>query len=134
MTAHWWNDTGDARADQPVPGWVDGKVLRKRGNTYKSRWYVEYAVDERTVAKGEVYHDFEPEAYGTDREKGQRWVFLRPDAVEQLGALGADAGGDEESALLVERNSTTVERTAEEVAAEAHLTQCAAGGSSAAAE
>ena len=67
---------------------------------------------------------------GFEKTKDHTW----PDAVEQLGALGADAGGDEESALLVERNSTTVERTAEEVAAEAHLTQCAAGGSSAAAE
>ena len=102
--AHWWDDTGDERAaaGEKVPGWVDGKILRKRGNMVKGRWYVEYAVDEKTVAKGAVWHDFEPAAYGTDRSLGQRWVFLRPDAAELLGAFGADAGGGAEPALLVQ--------------------------------
>ena len=70
--AHWWDDTGDERAaaGEKVPGWVDGKILRKRGNMVKGRWYVEYAVDEKTVAKGAVWHDFEPAAYGTDRSLG----------------------------------------------------------------
>jgi len=127
--AHWWDDTGDKRApvDEKVPGWVDGKILRKRGNTFKGRWYVEYAVDEKTVAKGAVWHDFEPAAYGTDRSLGQRWVFLRPDAAELLSAFGADAGGGAEPALLVEQDSATVERTAEEAAAEERLLQEATG-------
>ena len=58
---------------------------------------------------------------------GHWWVFLRPDAAELLGAFGADAGGGAEPALLVEQDSATVERTAEEAAAEERLLQEATG-------
>ena len=121
--AFFWNNTGDIRAiaGGVVSGWVDGIILKKRGTTYANRWTVWYAVDEK-----ETWHDFDPDRYGTDREEGQRWVFLRNEAP--LGAL-ADTGAESispASSLLVEQEARAVESTAEEQAAEAVLQAAAA--------